>query len=73
LDVSGQLYAPAALPSGKEPPVPIGYEVGWVPRAGLGDVEKKKFFTLLGLERDLLVVQPVANHYTDYVMPAPII
>jgi hypothetical protein len=27
LEVSGQLYAPAALPPGKEPPVPIGYEV----------------------------------------------
>jgi hypothetical protein len=27
--VSGQLHAPAALPPGKEPPVPIGYEVGW--------------------------------------------
>jgi hypothetical protein len=24
LEVSGQLYAPAALPPGKEPPVPIG-------------------------------------------------
>jgi hypothetical protein len=24
LEVSGQLHAPAALPSGKEPPVPIG-------------------------------------------------
>jgi hypothetical protein len=26
---SGQLYTPAAFPSGKEPPVPIGYEDGW--------------------------------------------
>jgi hypothetical protein len=24
LEVSGQLHAPAALPQGKEPPVPIG-------------------------------------------------
>jgi hypothetical protein len=29
--VSGQLYAPAALPPGEEPPVPIGYEAGWAP------------------------------------------
>jgi hypothetical protein len=29
--VSGQLHALAALPPGKEPPVPIGYEVGWTP------------------------------------------
>jgi hypothetical protein len=27
----GQLHAPAALPLEKEPPVPIGYEVGWTP------------------------------------------
>jgi hypothetical protein len=31
--VGGQIHAPAALPPppGKEPPVPIGYEVGWTP------------------------------------------
>jgi hypothetical protein len=27
--VSGQLHAPAALPPGKDPPVPIEQEVGW--------------------------------------------
>jgi hypothetical protein len=27
--VSGQLHAPAALPAGKEPLVPIGQEAGW--------------------------------------------
>jgi hypothetical protein len=41
LEVSGQLHAPAALPPGKEPPVPIGYEVGWT-SAGLDDLEKRK-------------------------------
>jgi hypothetical protein len=46
--VSGQLDAPTALPSGKEPTHWIG---GWVgPRAGLDDVEKIKFLTLPGLE-----------------------
>jgi hypothetical protein len=29
LEVSGQLHAPAALPPGKEPRVPIGEDVGW--------------------------------------------
>jgi hypothetical protein len=29
--VSGQLHAPAPLPPGKEPPVPIGQEGGWTP------------------------------------------
>jgi hypothetical protein len=29
--VSGQLHAPAALPPGKEPLVPIGEEAEWAP------------------------------------------
>jgi hypothetical protein len=32
--MNGQLHAPAALPPGKEPPVPIWYEVGWAPEPG---------------------------------------
>jgi hypothetical protein len=31
LEVSGQLHVPAALSSGKEPPVSIVYEIGWTP------------------------------------------
>jgi hypothetical protein len=31
MEVSGQLHAPAALPPGKKPLVPIGYEAGWAP------------------------------------------
>jgi hypothetical protein len=48
--VSGQLHVPAALPPGKEPR--STHWIGcWVdPRAGLKDVEKRKFLTLLGLE-----------------------
>jgi hypothetical protein len=44
--VSGLLHVPSALPPGKETPLPIGYEAGWGPRAGLNDVEKRKFLTL---------------------------
>jgi hypothetical protein len=29
MEVSGQLYAPAALPPGREPPVPIVWKAGW--------------------------------------------
>jgi hypothetical protein len=31
MEVSAQLHAPADLPLGKEPQVPIGYEAGWAP------------------------------------------
>jgi hypothetical protein len=31
MEVSGQLHAPAVLPPGKEPPVPIESEARWAP------------------------------------------
>jgi len=31
MEVSGQLHTAAASPSGKEPPVSIGWEAGWDP------------------------------------------
>jgi hypothetical protein len=33
MEVSGQLYNPAALHTGKEPLVPIGWEAGWDPES----------------------------------------
>jgi hypothetical protein len=63
--VSGQLHAPAALPPAERAPVThwIG---GWVDlRAGLDNLEKKKFLTLPGLE-----LRPVDSRYTDYAIPA---
>jgi hypothetical protein len=48
LEVSDQLHSPAALPLWKESAYPLDRRlVG--PRAGLDDVEKRKFFTLPGL------------------------
>jgi hypothetical protein len=31
MELSDQFHAPAALPPGKYPPVPIGQEAGWAP------------------------------------------
>jgi hypothetical protein len=31
MEVSDWLHDPAALPQGKEPPVPIGQDAGWAP------------------------------------------
>jgi hypothetical protein len=46
---------------------------GWLaPRAGLDDVEKRKFLTLDGTQTPTsLVVQPIASSYTDCAIPAP--
>jgi hypothetical protein len=46
---------------------------GWVvPRIGLGDVEKRNFLTLSGLELRSSIFQPVASRYNDYAIPANI-
>jgi hypothetical protein len=39
-------------------------------RAGLDDVEKRKFLTLPDSNSDPSVVQPVASCYTDCAIPA---
>jgi hypothetical protein len=58
-----------ALVGGEWSALPPGIG-GWVgPRAGLDDVEKKKFLTLLGLDPDSSVVQPVTSRYIDYAIP----
>jgi hypothetical protein len=41
-------------------------------RAGLDDLEKRKFLTLPGLELRPLGRPAVASRYTDYAIPAPI-
>jgi hypothetical protein len=50
--VSGQRHAPAALyPWGKDPPVPIGQEAGWVPEPIWGQrVEEKSSLPPPGIE-----------------------
>jgi hypothetical protein len=64
--VSGQLHAPAALPPGKEPLVPI-WVGGWVgPRAVLDAVVKRKIPSPRRESNSITpIVQPVAQSYTD--------
>jgi hypothetical protein len=65
MEVSGQLHAPAALPTKKEPLVPI--VVGWVgPRAVLDAVVMRKIpSTRRQSNPRTPIVQPVAQLYTD--------
>jgi hypothetical protein len=53
---------PLSLP-GKEPPVPIRWEVGLTPEPV--STTWRKFLTLSGFELDPSVVQFVASRYTD--------
>jgi hypothetical protein len=46
MEVSGQLHAPAASLSVKEPPVAIEQEAWWAPRAGLDAMKKRKISCL---------------------------
>jgi hypothetical protein len=74
LEVSGQLYAPAALSPGKRSPG-IRWIGGWVgPRAVLDAVVKKE---ILSPRREsnprTSIVQPVAQRYTDWAVTALVI
>jgi hypothetical protein len=54
------------------PPPPTHWIGGWVnPRAGLDDVEKKKFLIYRGSNSNPSVVEPIVSHYTDFAIPAP--
>jgi hypothetical protein len=50
MEVSGQLDAPAALSPGKQPPVPIGEEGGWVPKSAWIFWREKDVLPLSGME-----------------------
>jgi hypothetical protein len=59
MEVNGQLHAPAALPSGNEPLIPIGQEAGWAPESVWTQWGREKF---PGFKP--LIIQPIAQHYT---------
>jgi hypothetical protein len=67
MKVSGQLYAPAALPPGKEPLVPTAQEAGVGPRAVLDVLVKRKIPSPRRESNPRNpIAQPVAQRYTDY-------
>jgi hypothetical protein len=60
MEMSAQFHAPAALPPGQEPPVPIEQDAGWAPiRSGRSGVDKT-IIPLLGIEPRLSIPKPVA-------------
>jgi hypothetical protein len=65
MEVSGQLHASAALPSGKDPG--IHWIGGWMgPRAVLDEVVKRKIPSPRRESNPRIPnVQPVAQRYTD--------
>jgi hypothetical protein len=60
---SGQHHAPPALPLGKSPPLPIGYEAGWAPESVWKLWSREKSLAPAGNRNR--AVQPVARRYTD--------
>jgi hypothetical protein len=69
--VSGQLHAPAALPSGKSLWYLFYRRLGG-PQSRSGRYGEEKIFDPTGTRTPTpLVVQPVASRYTDWAIPAP--
>jgi hypothetical protein len=63
MEVSGQIYAPAALPSGREP---LDRRLGGPQsRSGRGGEENRR-----ESNRRIPIVQPVAQRYTDWAITA---
>jgi hypothetical protein len=68
--VSGQLDAQAALPPGKEPPVPSGQEVGWTSEPVWTIWRSENSYPRRDLNPDPSIAQPVASRYSEYAIPA---
>jgi hypothetical protein len=62
MGMSGQHHVTAALPPGKEAPVPIGQEVGWTPEPGWTTWRREKYCPT-GIRTP--AIQPISRRYTD--------
>jgi hypothetical protein len=72
LEVSDQLHAPAALPPGKEPPVPLDRRLGG-PQSRSGRHGEEKILTPTGTRNsEPSVLRFLASRYTDCAIPAPV-
>jgi hypothetical protein len=69
MEVGGQLQAPAALPRGKEPPVPIGKEAGWTPKTVWTLRKREK--SLASARKSNRSSSAVPCRYTDWAILAP--
>jgi hypothetical protein len=63
--------APAALPPGKEPPVPFGKDVEWAPQPARTTWKRENSWSYRDSNSYLCVVQAVASRYTDWANPTP--
>jgi hypothetical protein len=71
LEVSGQLHAPAALPSEKESAVRIGEEAWCAPDPVWTTWRRESSWPYWDSNCNPSVIQPVASRYTDWAIPAP--
>jgi hypothetical protein len=58
-------------PLGKEPPVPIGQELGWTPELIWMMWRSENSYPHQDSNSNPSVVQSVVSHYTDYTILAP--
>jgi hypothetical protein len=65
MEVSGQLHAPAALPPGEDPLVPIDRRLGGLQNLSGRGGEEKSFQPRRESNPKTPIVQPVAQPYTD--------
>jgi hypothetical protein len=63
MEVSSQLHALAALPPEKEPPVPIGQDVGWALEPGR--MLWRRGRSLTPAEDRIPAVHSIVSRYTD--------